>query len=155
MTVKTGIVSIRSLKEINRVERFIEEILDYHNIPGEYFGNILLAVTEAATLSLKNGEEVTIAMSKSRKGIAFSLTRNHIADIELDELDRAIAQHAFARETFIIRSLADEAEFIKEGNIILLQFYITGVNLERSLLRSDKLKSYLARKEKVVDRNEG
>lgn len=154
MRAKTGILTIRSLKEINRLERFIEEILDYNNIPGDYFGNILLAVTEAAVLCLKKEKDVTIAMSKSRKGIAFRITKNNATEEELDELDQAIAQQTFARETFIIRSLADEAEFLLDGSSIVLQFYITGINLERALVRKGKLKSYFASKEKVVDRNE-
>ncbi|MBE0647027.1 MAG: hypothetical protein IH596_04505 [Bacteroidales bacterium] len=154
MTTNSDIISIRSNEELNRLERFIEEILDYYNIPGEYFGNIFLAVTEAVQLSLKNEGEVTVEMKKSRKGVSFSITQHKATDQELDELDRAIAKHTFARETFIIRSLADEAELLRDGKTIVLRFHITGINLERSLLRSEKLKSYLTRKEKVVDTNE-
>lgn len=147
-------VAIRSLSETRKLERFIEEILDYNNIPGEYFGNILLAVTEAAQLVLKRGHEVVVEMMKGRKGVSFSITQNEATEEELDELDRAMATHTIARESFIIRSLADEAQLLRDGKTILLKFHITGINLERSILRSEKLKSYLAHKEKVVERNE-
>ncbi len=154
MTANTDTITIHSKKELIRLERFIEEILDYYNIPGENFGNVLLAVTEAALLSMKDDREVTVEMKKNRKGVSFSITRKDATDNELDELDKAIAKHTLARESFIIRSLADEAELLRDGRTIALRFHITGINFERSLLRSEKLKSYLARKEKVVDKNE-
>jgi hypothetical protein len=154
MTGNTDTITIRSKKDLNRLERFIEEILDYYNIPGEYFGNILLAVTESALLSLKDEREVSVKMKKSRKGVSFSITCKDATDNELDELDKAIAKNTLARESFIIRSLADEAELLRDGKTIALRFHITGINFERSLLRSEKLRSYLIRKEKVVDTNE-
>lgn len=147
-------LTIRSGNELNRLERFIEEILDYHNIPGEYFGNIFLAVTEAARLSLKDEGEVAVEMQTRRNGVSFFIHRKNTTVEDLDELDRALALQAMARETFIIRSLADETVVNREGKSMELRFNIAGINLERSLLRSEKLKGYLARKEKVVDKNE-
>ncbi|NQV02967.1 MAG: hypothetical protein HQ542_09995 [Bacteroidia bacterium] len=154
MTTNSGFITIRSKEELNRLERFIEEILDYYNIPDEYFGNIFLAVTEAAQLGLKGEHAVTVQMNKQRSGVSFSIKKIDATEDELDELDRAIAKQVIARETFIIRSLADEAILKRDGKTIELNFHIAGINLERSLLRSEKLKSYLTRKEKVVDRNE-
>lgn len=154
MTGQSGEITIRSKEELNRLEKFIEEILDYYNVPGEYFGNILLSVTEAVQLNLKQKGTVTVEMTKNRKGVAFRIKREDGNLRELDELDRAIARQKIARETFIIRSLADEAVLLREGKSMELRFHITGINLERALLRSEKLKRYLTRKEKVVDINE-
>ncbi|MBL7137744.1 MAG: hypothetical protein ISS17_03095 [Bacteroidales bacterium] len=154
MKGNSGIITIRSKEELNRLERFIEEILDYYNIPGEYFGNILLAVTEAAQLGIKHDREVTVKMKKRRSDVSFSITKKNATVDEQDELERAIAWQAIARETFIIRSLADEAELLKDGKTIALKFHIAGINLERALERKEKLKNYFTRKEKVVDQNE-
>jgi hypothetical protein len=154
MTGNSNVISIRSIKELCRLERFIEEILDYYNIPGEYFGNIFLAVTEATQLGLKEDRKVVVEMKKRPNGVSFSITRENAKILELDELDMAIAKHTIARETFIIRSLADEAKLSQDGRTIELRFLITGINLERSLMRSEKLKSYLTTKEKVADTNE-
>ncbi|MFH1295936.1 MAG: hypothetical protein ABIJ04_01515 [Bacteroidota bacterium] len=154
MKGNSGIIMLRSKSELNRLERFIDEILDYYNVPGEYLGNILLAVTEAAQLGLKDDHEVTIEMKKRRNGVLFRITKRTATIEELDELERAIARQAIARETFIIRSLADEAELKQEGRSIELTFHIAGINLERALLRSEILKSYLTKREKVMDQNE-
>ena len=154
MTGNSDVITIRSKGELNRLERFIEEILDYYNIPEEYFGNILLAVTEATQLGLRDDHEVMVKTKKSRNGVSFSIKKKDASIDEKDELEAAIAKQAIAKETFIIRSLADEAELMKDGKTIELKFHITGINLERALLRSEKLKSYLTRKEKMVDQNE-
>jgi len=149
-----GIRLIRTKNEINRLEHYLEEILDYYNIPDEYFGNVLLAVTESVSLSLSRWEEVSIEMKRSLRGIAFTISGEKGDGLRKDEIDRAMEQRAFEREAFIIRSLADETEISNNEATIRLQFYISGINLERALLRSKKLKGYLTGKEKVVDKNE-
>lgn len=146
-------IVIQSAGELARIERFIEEMLDYYNIPGEYFGNILLAVTETVKLGAKQNKPVTIVVRKTARGVSFSVSREESSMKEMDELDKAIAHKAIARETFIIRSLADQAELKDEGKTLVLDFTISGIGLERALKRSEKVKSYLARKEKVMDRN--
>lgn len=154
MKGNSNAITIRSISELFRLERFIEEILDFYNIPGDYFGNIMLAVTEAAELGLRDQQKVSVEMGKNPKGLFFKIIRQEAMAQELDELDKAIARHAIARETFIIRSLADEAKLIDDGKVIELKFHITGISLERSLVRSEKIKNFLASKEKVIDKNE-
>ena len=41
---------ITGKQEVTKLERFIEEICDFYNINNEYFGNILLATTEAVDI---------------------------------------------------------------------------------------------------------
>jgi len=154
MKGNSNAITIRSIRELFRLERFIEEILDFYNIPGDYFGNIMLAVTEAAELGLRDQQKVCVEMGKNPKGLSFKIIRQEAMTEELDELDKAIAIHAIARETFIIRSLADEAKLLENGKVIELKFHITGISLERSLLRSEKIKNFLSSKEKVIDKNE-
>jgi len=72
----------------------------------------------------------------------------------LDELDLAIERQNILRETFIIRSLADETELKDEGDTLVLNFIITGINYERALQRRGQLNDYLTIREKVVDNNE-
>ena len=67
---------ITGKKEISKLERFVEEICDYYNINNEYFGNILLATTEAADIlfslneSIENGL-VGIQFDRNSKGLVF------------------------------------------------------------------------------------
>ena len=44
-------------ENISSVERFVEEICDYYNINDTYFGNILIALTEAFNNSLTHGNQ--------------------------------------------------------------------------------------------------
>ena len=54
-------ISVNGRKEVYKLERFIEEICDFHNINNEYFGNILLASTEAANILISVSEKETAA----------------------------------------------------------------------------------------------
>ena len=69
---------ITGKKEISKLERFVEEICDYYNINNEYFGNILLATTEAADIlfslneSIENGL-VGIQFDRNSKGLVFKI----------------------------------------------------------------------------------
>lgn len=154
-----GELTIDPSRDQAKLERFIEEILDYHNIPGEYFGNILLSVMEAAELIGKQyatTEMVTIDVNRFPRGIAFRMRiASQRREIDRpDELDLALTLAALKRETFIIRSLADGVEIGESGDSIALTFFISGISFERFIARSDSLRKYLFHKERVADVNE-
>jgi len=61
-----------------KLERFVEEICEYCNVNNEYFGNILIATTEAANIlfSLNGSVETTkiaINFDRNRKGLIFKI----------------------------------------------------------------------------------
>jgi serine/threonine-protein kinase RsbW len=45
------------IKEIHEVEKFVEDICDYYNINNSYFGNIIVAVSEAVENSIVHGNK--------------------------------------------------------------------------------------------------
>ena len=142
--------AIKGIHEINRVERFIEEICDYYNVNNEYFGNILLATTEAAEilLSLNNVLEkgkLLIHFERSQKGLIFKIKLLEGPDREgadEDILDREIKKHKLSKEIFIVKALADEITISLNGKAITMTFYISSMNYEKSLKRINKLKEY-------------
>lgn len=144
--------------DVRKVDRFIEEILDFHNIPGEYFGNVFLAVTEAMELLKRRGrpmQEIRISVEKSTNGISFTMRKRRDGTRDrMDEIDLHLHRQQIQREVFIIQSLADEVHVRNHGDTIQLLFVISGIPLERSLQRSAMLQNYLIRKEKVTDANE-
>ena len=62
--------------DLSKLERFVEEICDYYNINNEYFGNILLATTEAAGILLSSRsrriKQTLLSVSAGRPGGLFS-----------------------------------------------------------------------------------
>jgi len=154
-------ISISGTKEINKLERFIEEICDYYNINNEYFGNILLATTESANILLAlddnpNKGKISIGFERTPKGLVFhiKLTNPEInSEKEKDFLDNEIRKHKLSKEIFIIRSLTDEITISIDGKSIRLVFYVSSINYEKSLQRINKLKEYFSKEVSVKQKN--
>ena len=154
---------INGIREIGKLEKFVEDICDYYNISNDYFGNILLACSESATIlwSLKDSGEsgvLTISFNRKPKGLVFAIKlgkdeeRN---DENEDLLDQEISKHKLSRDIYIIRALADEITISVSGKSIMLVFYITSINYEKSLKRISELNDYWQKKEILIHRNEG
>ena len=149
---------IAGTKEIAKLERFVEEICDYYNINNEYFGNILLATTEAAGIlfSLNDSSEnglITISFDRNPKGLVFNikLGGDDGTMIESEDiLDRVIRKHKLAREIYIIKALTDEITISVNAKSIILVFYVSSMNYEKSLQRITELKGYWNKKDIVI-----
>jgi hypothetical protein len=144
-------------KELTKLERFVEEICDYYNINNEYFGNILLATTEAASIlfSLDDSSvdgKIAISFDRNPKGLIFKIRlgngKNQEADSE-DLLEREIRKHKLSRDIFIIKALTDEITISVNAKSIILVFYVSSMNYEKSLQRINQLKEYWTKKEDV------
>lgn len=136
--------------ETVKLERFIEEICDFYNINNEYFGNILLATTEAVEIlfSINNEEKnkkISIQFDRNAKGLVFKIKIKIDGDEsehEEDILDQEIRKHKLAKDIFIIKSLTDEITISVNAKSIILVFYVSSMNYEKSLFRINKLKEY-------------
>jgi hypothetical protein len=151
---------ITGQKEMGKLERFVEEICEYYNINNDYFGNILLATTEAAGIlfSLNDSAEtgmITISFDRNRKGLIFKIKigngAGEDADAE-DVLDREIRRHKLARDIFIIKALTDEITISVHAKSITMVFYVSSMNYEKSLYRINQLKDYWVKKENVIQK---
>jgi len=153
-------LSINGKKEIAKLERFVEEICDYYNINNEYFGNILLATTESAGVlfalneSTENGL-IEIQFNRNSKGLVFKIKLGNYEGGTIDNeelLDREIRKHKLSRDIFIIKALTDEITISVNANSIVLVFYISSMNYEKSLKRINELKEYWNKKDIVIHR---
>ncbi|HPT08899.1 MAG TPA: hypothetical protein PL087_00665 [Bacteroidales bacterium] len=149
-------------KELSGIERFVEEICDYYNVNNEYFGNILLATMEAAEIlySLidnKIGEGLKVTFDHTPKGLLFKLKiLREEENFPEDELDKAIRKHKLSKDIYIIKALADEVTISVNARSIILIFYVTSMNYEKSLERINQLKAYWSKTIKVpTGKNEG
>jgi hypothetical protein len=151
-------IVISGRNEINKIERFIEEICDYYNIYNEYFGNILLATTEAADilLSLHDSSEsghVLISFNRNSKGLVFNIKAEEYEGNPIegeDILDQEIRRHKLSRDIYIIRALTDEITISVKARSIILVFYVSSMNYEKSLERITRLKEYWTQKDTVI-----
>jgi hypothetical protein len=151
-------LTIQGAKEVAKLERFVEEICDYYNINNEYFGNILLATTEAAGIlfALYDSTDaglIEIQFSRNSKGLVFKIKLGNADGGTIDNeeiLDREIRKHKLSRDIFIIKSLTDEITISVNASSIVLVFYISSMNYEKSLQRINELKEYWNKKDMVI-----
>ncbi len=147
-------------KEITKIEKFVEEICDFYNVNNDYFGNILLATTEAAEIlfSLNESFEIDklgISFERTRKGMVFKIKLFNDSKIEVNEedlLEREIRRHKLSKEIFIIKALTDEITISVNAKSIILVFYISSMNYEKSLYRINQLKEYWIKMENVIQK---
>jgi hypothetical protein len=147
-------------KEIAKLERFVEEICEYYNINNDYFGNILLATTEAAEILFSlnesvEGDKIAISFDRNKKGLIFKIklengvqSGNETEDI----LDREIRRHKLSKDIFIIKALTDEITISVNAKSIIMVFYVSSMNYEKSLYRINQLKDYWVKKENVTQK---
>jgi len=141
-------------REIFKLERFVEEICDYYNINNEYFGNILLATTEAAGIlfslnEAKSDGKIYISFDRTPKGLIFKIRLGNNQGVKADTedvLELEIRKHKLARDIFIIKALTDEITISVNAKSIVLVFYVSSMNYEKSLLRINQLKEYWTKK---------
>jgi hypothetical protein len=152
-------IDLASMQEIYKLEKFIEEICDYHNINNEYFGNILLASTEAVNIlfALSPGETskpLSVNFEKTIKGFLFKIAfKGFNSDLNEDQLLLVgNRKKKLAKELYIVNALADEIEISYNGDSIRLTFYVSSMNYEKSLERIKELKDYWNKKSIEVKR---
>jgi hypothetical protein len=153
-------LTITGNKEIGKLERFVEEICDFYNINNEYFGNVLLATTEAAGILFALNEspekgQIMISFDRNPKGLVFKIKLYGIEEKGIeneDILDREIRKHKLSRDIFIIKALTDEITISVNARSIVLVFYVSSMNYEKSLKRITELKEYWNKKDTVIHR---
>ena len=147
-------------ENISSIERFVEEICDYYNINDTYFGNILIALTEAFKNALIHGNKsdasrkIQIIFESKPKGLSFTVSdegAGYDPDVVPDPLDLEIDVNSdTGRGLFLIRSLSDKVELNKEGSSVEMFFRISGIGHEAMKKRIGHFNEYFqTNKQKV------
>ena len=137
---------------IHLVEEFVDLISDEYNINNSYFGNILIAVTEAVTNAIVHGNKmdaeknIFLKFEIRPKGFAFIISDEGEGFDITTITDPTDVEHNTnpneGRGIYLIRSLADEVNFSDNGTKIELIFDIASINAELALNRVNQLNSY-------------
>jgi serine/threonine-protein kinase RsbW len=161
--MKKHTLKIKSdIKEIHEVERFIEDICDYYNINNSYFGNIVVAVSEAVENSIIHGNKydsskiIHIGFETNQKGIVFTIEDEgdgfNFENIP-DPTDIQSNPEKKGTGIFLIKTLTDEALFLNNGRKIQLQFNITSINREVFSRRMKHVDEYFNVKKDIFEKN--
>jgi serine/threonine-protein kinase RsbW len=131
-------ISINSTEEeMYLVEQFVEQISDEYLLGDDYFGNLMVAVTEAVRNAVIHGnggdpkKKVHIQLESGKNGLWITVMdegagfdfEHYLAMDYISSPDMAAR-----RGLFLIRSLADDVRFQEKGRIIRLLFRINGID---------------------------
>lgn len=143
-------------KNIHLVERYIEDLCDYFNINNTYFGNILTAVTEAVENAITHGngnnpqKKVHLKFDNNEKGFSIMVMDEGLGfDSEAvpDPTDpTADFSLTEGRGLFVIKSLADEVNFHKEGRCIEMVFKVASITKQ---MADDRINTLLGNTKKT------
>lgn len=119
------------IKNINLVERLIDDLSEKHDLHDDVYGKLLLSVVEAVNNAIVHGnkmdieKDVVLEYSIDDSKIDFIITDmgegfdyNNIPDPTKPEN----IEKTHGRGIFLMNHLADEIEFTKNGSVVKLSF---------------------------------
>lgn len=116
---------------ISKVETLIDSICSKLSINEDYYGNVLIAVTEAVNNAIQHGNgqntdlNVDVAVGDKKTDFCFSV-QDQGEGFEFDDLPDPTAPENIEKEhgrgIFLMRSLAEEVEFLDGGRNVTIYF---------------------------------
>jgi len=152
---------LKSMPEsIHQLQGLIEDVCDENNLNHNYLGCISVALTEAFNNALEHGNKnnpkkfISIDFQKTSTGLEFKIKDEgdgfnfkSIPDVKDDGKEKTFP----GRGIFLIKTLADDVEFVGKGNEIEIGFKISSINYETAVDRLKKFKDYSESAKKVVE----
>ncbi|MDA0883006.1 MAG: ATP-binding protein [Bacteroidetes bacterium] len=113
------------------VENLVDELCETHSIKEDFYGNILIALTEAVNNAIVHGnkldedKQVRVAVSHSGEVLKFTI-QDEGPGFDYDNLPDPTAPENIekpnGRGVFLMKNLADRCEFLEDGTIVSLEF---------------------------------
>ena len=140
------------ISNLHFIEEFIEKICDEFNINTTYYGNILIAITEAVENAIRHGngcdssKNVEILFEYDNTGLKFTVhdegkgfNFNNIPD------PTEINGNA-GRGIYLIKTLADNVSFSDNGSSLEIGFEIANMNQQTAINRINELQNFSKKK---------
>ena len=123
-----------SYEHLGEVEKLIEDVCETFNVSEDYYGNILVAVTEAVNNSIQHGNKsdpsksIRVNLEVTGKELSFKITdegegfdHNKIPD----PTDPENIEKINGRGVFLMKNLSDRVEFDDSGRAVTLFFLLS------------------------------
>lgn len=118
-------------QSIQRVEKYVDTLCSKLAVKSDYYGNILIALTEAVNNAMNHGnkmnpeKKVTLSYETNEKEIGFKIEDEGDGfdyDSLPDPTDPENIDKPNGRGVFLMKHLADEVNFHNHGKVIELKF---------------------------------
>lgn len=135
--MKDGFVKIDSLSipsdfgSISKVEVLIDSVCERLSVNEDYYGNVLIAVTEAVNNAIEHGNKmrkdlnVDLAVGDKESDFCFSV-KDYGDGFDFDHLPDPTAPENIEKEDgrgiFLMRSLSEEVEYTDGGSNVDIYF---------------------------------
>lgn len=135
--MKDGFIQIESLSipseysAVGKVENLIDEVCNKLEVKEDYYGNVLIAVTEAVNNAIQHGNKmskelkVDLAVGDKETDFCFCVS-DHGDGFDFKNLPDPTAPENIEKEDgrgiFLMRSLAEEVEFCDGGKSVNIYF---------------------------------
>jgi serine/threonine-protein kinase RsbW len=127
---------IENNEEVNfRIEQFVEEITDEYLLHDTYFGNILIALSEAVENAIMHGnrgnkaKKVAIYLDPRKEGLLISVAdQGEGFDFATVMAGESLYDGSEKKGLALIRTIADEVRFKNKGKVIEMLFRIYGID---------------------------
>lgn len=119
------------VNELSRAESLVDKICQTLSVNQDFYGNVLIAVTEAVNNAIKHGNKNDISkvvqIRVNDASDVFSIEINDQgAGFDYDNLPDPTAPENLEKENgrgiFLMKSLADKVEFQNDGRQVILTF---------------------------------
>jgi serine/threonine-protein kinase RsbW len=127
---------IERIEEVNfRMEQFVEEITDEYLLHDTYFGNILIALSEAVENAILHGnrgnmeKKLIIYLEPKKEGLWISVAdQGEGFDFNAAMANESLYESSERKGLALIRKIADEVRFKNKGRVIEMLFRIYGID---------------------------
>lgn len=122
------------LENIHQAEKLIDEVVAEYNVKEDYYGELLIAMTEAVNNAIVHGNKldasknVTITFDvPDDKNLRFTI-EDEGPGFDYDNLPDPTApeniEKPHGRGVFLMRQLADDCAFEDNGRVVILSFEV-------------------------------
>lgn len=121
-------------ENISLVEQLVDEVCEQNSVNEDYYGNILIAITEAVNNAIIHGnnnnpdKKIKIQVESVDPSLKFQIS-DEGPGFDFDNLpdptDPENIDKPNGRGVFLMRHLADEVEFFEKGQTVELSFNIS------------------------------
>ena len=120
-------------ENLNLVEKLIDDVCEKNSVNEDYYGNILIAITEAVNNAIHHGnksnpeKKVNVSYSSTPEKLLFTIQDEGPGfDYENlpDPTDPKNIEKPHGRGVFLMRNLSDEIEFSDGGSTVVMKFKV-------------------------------